>query len=99
MSQAQTIEIREWGRESNIPIYETNKNPINFSNNPPQIHVEAVDGVNGAAVLHNVLTDDECQQFIQITEQMGYADGSCALLFADMTSTYLRWHWCDGDDA
>jgi len=33
-----------------------------------------VDGVEGAFLLHNVLTLDECNQFVEVTEKMGYED-------------------------
>lgn len=71
MEETQTVQITELKRESNIPIYKTNFNPIVYATQSPQITREAVDGVEGAYLLHNVLTPDECQQYIKLTETMG----------------------------
>jgi len=75
-SQTQIVELQisEWGSENGVPIYQTNHSPIKFWNNPKKISKEAVKGVPGAFLLHNVLSHSECQDFIKITEKMGYGD-------------------------
>jgi hypothetical protein len=47
----------------------TDKSVI-YSENPPQITKEELP-VPGAFLLHNVLTADECRQYIEISESMG----------------------------
>jgi len=69
--ETQTVQITELKRESNIPIYQTNVNPITYATKSPAITRETVKGVEGAYLLHNVLTPEECQQYIKLTETMG----------------------------
>jgi hypothetical protein len=44
---------------------------VNYNNNPPQITVEKIPVPSGY-LLSNVLTKDECEQYIKISEEMGY---------------------------
>jgi len=59
--------------EDNVPIYTSAPDVVHFAkHNKQQIEVKPVPGVDGAYVLTNVLSPEECQQFIDISEQMGY---------------------------
>eukprot|EP00732_Lithocolla_globosa_P005072 Lithocolla_globosa_v1_NODE_4997_length_1322_cov_3.119179.p1 type:complete len:259 gc:universal NODE_4997_length_1322_cov_3.119179:528-1304(+) len=40
--------------------------------NPEMSVLEVFEGVNGAFAVHNVFTNDECEELIQSTEQLGY---------------------------
>ncbi|KAL6058024.1 Prolyl 4-hydroxylase, alpha subunit [Balamuthia mandrillaris] len=68
------IEFSVAKKQDNCPIYQTNGNPITYRPSRKQIRKEEVEGVPGAFLLHNVLSADECQQFIDLTERMGYGD-------------------------
>jgi len=80
------VTISTAGRESGVPIYETNCSPIDYAKHTMEIIKEPLDGVDGAFLLHNVLTPEECQQFIDTTEKMGYED---ALITTGMNSMVL----------
>jgi len=71
MEATQTIQITELARESNIPIWGTNVSPISYASRRTPITREEVEGVREGYMLHNVLTPEECKQFIDITEKMG----------------------------
>jgi len=61
-------------QESGVNIYGTQTNPIvAFCPMPPKVtKVQAP--VEGVFLLFNLLTPEECQQFINITEHMGYEE-------------------------
>jgi len=64
-------------KESGIPIYQTQNNPIIYDKSPKEILTKKpVDGVTGAFLIDNVLTEDECRQYINITSSMGYEDAT-----------------------
>jgi len=46
---------------------------VTYNPNPPAAYRENLDGVPGAFLVHNLLTPEECQQFIQISEEMGFS--------------------------
>jgi len=90
-TQTQTVEITELARESNIPIYQTNFNPIVYSNaTEAPIRREVVRGVEGAYVLHNILTPEECQQYIKLTETMGFGSAPVTTFGGMVMMTDLR---------
>jgi len=61
-------------RQEGFPIYKTKRNPVTYAAEYDHnlIYRDQVHGVKGAFVLHDVLTSSECDQFVQITESMGY---------------------------
>eukprot|EP01121_Diplochlamys_sp_Union-15-3_P012630 TRINITY_DN3811_c0_g1_i1.p1 TRINITY_DN3811_c0_g1~~TRINITY_DN3811_c0_g1_i1.p1 ORF type:complete len:256 (-),score=38.51 TRINITY_DN3811_c0_g1_i1:37-753(-) len=68
--------------EDTIPIYETEKKAITYLDHPlSSIIKEDVEGVPGAFTLHNVLLPKECDQYIDLTERMGY-------IFAPITTAF-----------
>jgi len=77
-SQTQTqtveVEISVQSKESNVPIYQTNVAPISYSLSTKKVKKTPLEGVEGAFLLSDVLTLDECKQYIATTEKMGYAD-------------------------
>jgi len=46
---------------------------VNYTDDVVVPNREAIEGVPGAFLVHNLLTLDECEQYIQISEEMGYA--------------------------
>jgi hypothetical protein len=46
---------------------------VNYNDAAPLPKREELEGVQGAFLVHNLLTPDECAQYIQISEEMGYA--------------------------
>jgi len=59
--------------ESGVSIYETTTtNPITYESFEDNITVQKIDGVEGCFYLHNLLSPNECKQFIDLTEDMGY---------------------------
>jgi len=62
-------------KESGVNIYETNIDPIKWDDNATQakkVIREDIKNVEGAALLHNVLTESECEQLVQVSEELGY---------------------------
>jgi len=93
-----TIDVEKF--EDNVPIYQTDpQNPIRYEKNlSPSVTQKLVQGVPGAFTLDNVLTQQECQQFIDATEQMGF-DLARISTFAGMVkdtstrnNTRVMWH-------
>jgi hypothetical protein len=70
-TQTTTVQIEVHSKEDNFPIYKTSTNPISYAKNV-KITKEDVKGVPGAFLLHNALTIAESQEFIKISESMGY---------------------------
>eukprot|EP01125_Pyxidicula_operculata_P018194 TRINITY_DN644_c0_g1_i2.p1 TRINITY_DN644_c0_g1~~TRINITY_DN644_c0_g1_i2.p1 ORF type:complete len:143 (-),score=21.43 TRINITY_DN644_c0_g1_i2:770-1198(-) len=52
-------------------LLKTTDRKVEWTNNPPQITVEKIP-VPGGYLLHNVLTSEECDQLIDISEELGY---------------------------
>jgi len=83
-SKTQTITLQEvelsiCGTESGVPIYKTSPElPINYNSSYSSSKIEKkdVNTVQGAFVLNDVLTEDECKQFIELTEKMGYSEAT-----------------------
>jgi len=75
-SKKASVEYSILKQEDGIPIYQTPKNPIQYETKQLNITKQPVVGVNGAFLLSNVLTDSECQQFIDITSTMGFEDAT-----------------------
>lgn len=46
---------------------------VNYDSVPPLPNRENLEGVPGAFLVHNLLTPEECDQYIQISEEMGYS--------------------------
>lgn len=71
MSESNII-IKE--KDSGVPIFQVKdeKKAIQFSKTPKDPVLEEIKQVPGLYMIHNVLTDEECKQFIDITEEMGY---------------------------
>jgi len=57
---------------------ENEQSPINYENNTEltdlKPYLEPVNGVKGAFLIYNVLTGEECAQFIDVTEKIGYTE-------------------------
>jgi hypothetical protein len=53
-------------------LLKTTNRKVNYSSTSPKVVRRDVADVTGAFVLDNVLTPEECAQFIEITEEMGY---------------------------
>jgi hypothetical protein len=58
-----------------------NTNPVTF---------EAIPDVEGAFLLHNVLTPEECQQMIDISEEMGYAPSPLTILDGNYQNSQIN---------
>ena len=72
-----SIQIRAYEGDK-VPIFGTDPNPIAFDD-VERCHAHSeVEGVPGAAVIPHLLTPGECQQFVELTEAMGY--GSAAAI-------------------
>mmetsp|Transcript_14754 Transcript_14754/g.16375 ORF Transcript_14754/g.16375 Transcript_14754/m.16375 type:complete len:233 (-) Transcript_14754:35-733(-) len=69
-TKAYSISVQ--GQESGINIYQTKPNSIQYAKNSKGVSKTGVDEVKGAFVLRNVLTPDECAQYVKITEEMSY---------------------------
>jgi prolyl 4-hydroxylase len=84
------IEIHS--KESNFPIYKvTNEDTIiNFSKETKKITTKQVPKVPGASVHLNLLTEEECKQFIKITEEMGYEDAPISTFSGMVLDTDFR---------
>jgi len=46
---------------------------VNYAPNPPKTYREELEGVPGAFLVHNLLTPDECEQYVKISEEMGFS--------------------------
>ncbi|GAB5357110.1 hypothetical protein AAMO2058_000346400 [Amorphochlora amoebiformis] len=72
------IKFKIMGKENGVNIYQTKEaNPIKWEDHKEQqkkIIKEDVHGVKGAFTLKNVFTKEECKQFIQLSEKMGFSD-------------------------
>eukprot|EP01087_Luapelamoeba_hula_P014015 TRINITY_DN4046_c0_g1_i1.p1 TRINITY_DN4046_c0_g1~~TRINITY_DN4046_c0_g1_i1.p1 ORF type:complete len:270 (+),score=39.22 TRINITY_DN4046_c0_g1_i1:754-1563(+) len=84
----QTVSISELKRESGIPIYQTNVNPINWATNPTVTREEF--GIDGGFLLKGVLTPDECQQFIRLSEQMCFGEAAITMFGGMIKDTGVR---------
>mmetsp|Transcript_22364 Transcript_22364/g.33319 ORF Transcript_22364/g.33319 Transcript_22364/m.33319 type:complete len:268 (+) Transcript_22364:104-907(+) len=65
------------GKESGINIYKTNVDPIDWVDNKVQkkkVVKDDVKFVPGAMYIHNVLSPEECKQFVGLAEKMGFVD-------------------------
>lgn len=64
--------------QDGVPIYAASSSAINWEVDhkaqAERVTREEVKGVPGAFLLHNVLTCRECEQFIQLSEKMGFQD-------------------------
>merc|ERR1712125_278704 len=67
---------REAGSERrDLPIFAAAAGTIKFnSTGKPTVVRQDFPDIPGAFLLHNVLTDDECDQIIAATEAMGYTE-------------------------
>ena len=72
-----SIQIRAYEGD-NVPIYGTAPHPIVFEETNRCQAASEVAGVPGALVIPQLLTPAECQQFVTLTEAMGY--GSTAAI-------------------
>lgn len=63
-------------KESEVPIYSVKdeKKAIQFSKELKDPVLQEIKQVPGLFMIHNVLTDEECKQFINLTEEMGYEE-------------------------
>jgi hypothetical protein len=74
-NNSSSLDLKVLKYEDGIPIFQTSICPIQYSVSPPKpITSTQIKGVPGAFMLHNVLSQEECQQYINITEKMGYGD-------------------------
>jgi len=85
MSKNYSISIQK--KESGCPIFQTDVNPIDYSTYTDKIGVENIEGVEGAFLVHHVLNENECKQYIAISEEMGYGE---ALLSVDTQGTMIK---------
>eukprot|EP01098_Paradermamoeba_levis_P006913 TRINITY_DN2868_c0_g1_i1.p1 TRINITY_DN2868_c0_g1~~TRINITY_DN2868_c0_g1_i1.p1 ORF type:complete len:275 (+),score=68.52 TRINITY_DN2868_c0_g1_i1:67-825(+) len=71
----QVTEIKVHSQESGFPIYATSLPcPISYSTTKEPSTFESVQGVPGAFTLKNVLDAEECRQFVELTEKMGFGE-------------------------
>ncbi|ELR20691.1 prolyl 4hydroxylase, alpha subunit [Acanthamoeba castellanii str. Neff] len=61
------------GRESGINVFNST-NPITYTSQPRTPIRKVATPIEGAFLLYDVLTPEECQQFIDLTEKMGYEE-------------------------
>jgi len=54
------------------------------------IRCEAVDGVEGCWIIHNVLTLGECEQFINLSEGMGYKPSPLSVLSGEFNTSQFN---------
>lgn len=57
-----------------LPIFAANPGTFKLSDTPPEVTREDYPEVEGCFMLHNVLTPEECEQIIAISESMGYTE-------------------------
>ncbi len=103
------IAAREAGSmRDDLPLWGANiENPMALAKPPIQPVIrEDVSSVPGAFQLHNVLSKEECQNFIQATEALGYTDDAAVSLprsvrhnsnltwIADNTTLDILWQRC-----
>lgn len=69
-----TVAAHEYGHTGRpLPTWAcTQTGNIHFAENPEPVRLEQLPEVPGAFILHNVLTEQECDQFVKITEDLGY---------------------------
>jgi hypothetical protein len=101
--QTKEVEISIHTRESGVPIYATGPNPIQYADSPPQsITSTKIEGVPGAFMLHHILSKDECDQYIDLTEKIGYADApittSYGMVMRPDIRNNMRVMWQSTDD-
>jgi len=79
MQKDREIKFAVQGKESGVNIFKTDTaNPITYAS-PSKKHtqIRKVDApVPGVFLLYDVLTPDECQQYINLTEKMGYEEAT-----------------------
>lgn len=46
---------------------------VTWDANPPKTYREDLEGVTGAFLVHNLMTPEECEQYVHISEEMGYS--------------------------
>ena len=83
-TKTETITIEELSKESGVSIYKCNAskmakdaglvNPEKYSKEKKKVVMEEVEGVSGAFLLHDVLSESECKSFVEITEKMSYVE-------------------------
>jgi len=79
-SSSSSPKFKVLAKESGTPIYQAPSKSITFSKKAPKIKKEDLKSkVPGAFVLRNALTKEECQQFIDLTEQMGFEEAKISM--------------------
>mmetsp|Transcript_4634 Transcript_4634/g.5987 ORF Transcript_4634/g.5987 Transcript_4634/m.5987 type:complete len:325 (+) Transcript_4634:50-1024(+) len=56
----------------NMPIYTASKSEIQLKNNTPGVMRQDITGLSDVFMIHNVLSREECEHIISISEAMGY---------------------------
>jgi len=76
-----SLGIEVWGVEDNVKIYKTLANAIEYDSSfdIKNIKKKTIADVEGAFVLDNVLTKEECKSFIALSEKFGYNDNTVSI--------------------
>lgn len=64
--------FKTWGVQDGVNIYQTHNQPITFDPTPTTRREDLQKLEDRGFLIHNVLTPSECEQFINLTEEMGY---------------------------
>jgi hypothetical protein len=80
------------GKESGVSIFATQYGDaaVRFDKSAPLAKAEAVDGVEGAFLIRGVLSSSECEQFMQLTEAMGFDEALVSTGHGMVKMTGLR---------
>jgi len=80
------------GKESGVSIFATQDGDtaVRFDKSAPLAKAEAVDGVEGAFLIRGVLSSSECEQFMQLTEAMGFDEALVSTGHGMVKMTGLR---------
>jgi len=82
-----------FSNEDNFPIYKSRTEEevlINYCKDFKKLEFENVAGVPGAILIHNVLTPEECQSFIDVSEKMGYGDAPVSTSYGMVLMQEIR---------
>eukprot|EP01090_Pellita_catalonica_P014552 TRINITY_DN3746_c0_g1_i1.p1 TRINITY_DN3746_c0_g1~~TRINITY_DN3746_c0_g1_i1.p1 ORF type:complete len:232 (-),score=18.77 TRINITY_DN3746_c0_g1_i1:90-785(-) len=96
------VNVEQHCVESGVPVWKTDCNPFNYADNKTPITKHQVEGVPGAFVLENVLTEEECKAYIEMTERFGYSRALLTIgkgkMIEDSSRTNYRSIWQTQDD-
>jgi hypothetical protein len=64
--------------------------PLKYEKDVPEVVLEELPELDCGWYLHNVLTNEECQQIIDVTEKMGYDLAKLTTVFGMVEDTSIR---------